>query len=142
MSSFCYNKIMSRNKPYITILLKMVVALSIFTGVIGAIFLLSFLPVFKSPKITIKPTPILSPTTAPSPTPQSLICGGIAGKQCPTGYFCKLSSNKPDASGECIKQDSIKNQTICTMEAKQCPDGSWVGRQGPKCEFAPCPKPL
>ncbi len=27
----------------------------------------------------------------------------------------------------------------CTMEAKLCPDGSYVGRQGPKCEFAPCP---
>ncbi|MFH0819701.1 MAG: hypothetical protein V1892_01575 [bacterium] len=27
----------------------------------------------------------------------------------------------------------------CTMEAKVCPDGSSVGRTGPKCEFAPCP---
>lgn len=27
----------------------------------------------------------------------------------------------------------------CTQEAKQCPDGSYVGRTGPKCEFAPCP---
>ena len=27
----------------------------------------------------------------------------------------------------------------CTMEAKLCPDGSAVGRSGPKCEFAPCP---
>lgn len=27
----------------------------------------------------------------------------------------------------------------CTMEAKQCPDGSYVGRAGPKCEFAACP---
>lgn len=27
----------------------------------------------------------------------------------------------------------------CTMEAKQCPDGSYVGRQGPNCEFAACP---
>lgn len=29
--------------------------------------------------------------------------------------------------------------TACTMEAKLCPDGSAVGRTGPKCEFAPCP---
>ncbi len=28
---------------------------------------------------------------------------------------------------------------VCTMEAKQCPDGSYVGRSGPNCEFAPCP---
>lgn len=27
----------------------------------------------------------------------------------------------------------------CTMDAKQCPDGSYVGRVGPNCEFAPCP---
>ncbi|MBI5071992.1 hypothetical protein HZB93_03850 [Candidatus Falkowbacteria bacterium] len=29
----------------------------------------------------------------------------------------------------------------CTMEAKICPDGSSVGRTGPKCEFSPCPLP-
>lgn len=29
----------------------------------------------------------------------------------------------------------------CTMEAKICPDGSAVGRSGPKCEFSPCPTP-
>lgn len=27
----------------------------------------------------------------------------------------------------------------CTMEAKLCPDGSYVGRTGPKCEFTACP---
>lgn len=26
----------------------------------------------------------------------------------------------------------------CTQEAKLCPDGSSVGRSGPKCEFASC----
>ncbi len=30
-------------------------------------------------------------------------------------------------------------QVACTMEAKLCPDGSYVGRQGPQCEFAECP---
>lgn len=29
----------------------------------------------------------------------------------------------------------------CTMEAKLCPDGSYVARTGPNCEFAPCPSP-
>ena len=27
----------------------------------------------------------------------------------------------------------------CTLEARLCPDGSYVGRQGPNCEFAACP---
>jgi hypothetical protein len=30
--------------------------------------------------------------------------------------------------------------TACSMEAKLCPDGSYVGRSGPKCEFSPCPE--
>lgn len=31
------------------------------------------------------------------------------------------------------------DEVACTQEAKQCPDGSYVGRTGPKCEFAVCP---
>ena len=30
-------------------------------------------------------------------------------------------------------------QVVCTQEAKLCPDGSYVGRVGPECEFALCP---
>lgn len=31
--------------------------------------------------------------------------------------------------------------TICPMDAKLCPDGhNSVGRTGPNCEFAPCPR--
>lgn len=37
-------------------------------------------------------------------------------------------ANKPDTEG-----------TVCTMDVKQCPDGSYVGRTGPNCEFAACP---
>ncbi|OGZ60670.1 MAG: hypothetical protein A2919_02110 [Candidatus Spechtbacteria bacterium RIFCSPLOWO2_01_FULL_43_12] len=28
---------------------------------------------------------------------------------------------------------------FCTQDAKLCPDGSYVGRTGPNCEFADCP---
>jgi hypothetical protein len=32
------------------------------------------------------------------------------------------------------------NNIACTMEAKACPDGSYVGRDAAKnCEFKPCP---
>lgn len=34
------------------------------------------------------------------------------------------------------------NWVACTMDAKVCPDGSAVGRQGPNCEFAKCPGEL
>ncbi|MGB7816556.1 MAG: hypothetical protein WBL28_09435 [Methylotenera sp.] len=30
------------------------------------------------------------------------------------------------------------NQIACAQDAKQCLDGSWVGRSGQKCEFI-CP---
>jgi hypothetical protein len=37
------------------------------------------------------------------------------------------------------RDDDGKDQVFCTMEAKLCPDGSYVGRTGPKCEFSACP---
>jgi len=47
-------------------------------------------------------------------------------------YFVK---NKPANNS----LNNNQNQVSCTMEAKECPDGSYVGRSGPNCEFAPCP---
>lgn len=32
------------------------------------------------------------------------------------------------------------NRIACTMEAKLCPDGSYVSRTGPNCEFTLCPE--
>lgn len=48
------------------------------------------------------------------------------------GFSLKLSSNE-------ILQDDNR-QTVCTIEAKLCPDGSYVGRVGSKCEFTKCPQ--
>ncbi len=31
-------------------------------------------------------------------------------------------------------------QVFCALDAKLCPDGSYVGRSGPKCEFSACPE--
>ncbi len=31
-------------------------------------------------------------------------------------------------------------QVFCTEDAKMCPDGSYVSRKGPNCEFSECPK--
>ncbi|MEK6946090.1 MAG: IPT/TIG domain-containing protein [Nanoarchaeota archaeon] len=33
----------------------------------------------------------------------------------------------------------VETGKSCTRDAKQCPDGSYVGRTGPNCEFAECP---
>jgi hypothetical protein len=45
-------------------------------------------------------------------------------------YFYPRVVESPNGNNEGV---------ACTMEAKQCPDGSYVGREGPKCEFRACP---
>ena len=40
----------------------------------------------------------------------------------------------------CVTQP-LARPRACTQEAMQCPDGSYVGRTGPDCQFAACPSP-
>jgi hypothetical protein len=35
--------------------------------------------------------------------------------------------------------NSLNSNVACTMEAKLCPNGSYVSRRGPRCEFDRCP---
>lgn len=51
-----------------------------------------------------------------------IVAGGI--------YIYRTSSGPVKSAPEGV---------VCTMEAKLCPDGSYVGRTGPNCEFAACP---
>ena len=45
------------------------------------------------------------------------------------------------AIGGCVESSPAPPPAaICTMDARQCPDGSYVGRSGPNCEFV-CPGP-
>lgn len=34
----------------------------------------------------------------------------------------------------------VQKPVYCTQDAKLCPDGSYVSRTGPNCEFTPCPE--
>ncbi len=56
----------------------------------------------------------------------SIVSFGIA--MAVGGYLYIASKNTP-------------TKIACIMEAKLCPDGTSVGRTGPKCEFSPCPTP-
>lgn len=38
-----------------------------------------------------------------------------------------------------LERRSDENMAVCTAEALQCPDGSYVGRGGAQCAFSPCP---
>jgi len=41
--------------------------------------------------------------------------------------------------GASTTQPVVSGPIACTQEAKECPDGSYVGRTGPNCAFAACP---
>jgi hypothetical protein len=45
-------------------------------------------------------------------------------------------AHTPDRATTTLAQE--ENIVTCTRDAKQCPDGSYVGRSGPNCEFV-CP---
>ena len=57
---------------------------------------------------------------------------GIVGSG---AYFLGKNSSKSEVVNP-------PTQKACTEEGKQCPDGSYVSRSGPNCEFAGCPNSL
>jgi len=63
----------------------------------------------------------INETTA---TTDILFCGGIAGKVCPTNYYCKYEGSYPDAGGTCIKTGNIKPTIQKT--AYICPKTQYV----------------
>lgn len=52
------------------------------------------------------------------------------------GILIAINYDKKQAVAPVPGDDTV----VCTQEAKQCPDGSYVGRTGPQCQFADCPK--
>ena len=54
------------------------------------------------------------------------------------GFFSNrmIVSDLPDTGSTAVPPGE---QVFCTQDAKQCPDGSYVGRQGSNCEFSACP---
>lgn len=46
----------------------------------------------------------------------------------------------PETPDMCPKSTPTKSTVACTEDVKKCPDGTWVGRTGPNCEFV-CKQP-
>lgn len=46
----------------------------------------------------------------------------------------------PPAAGTMVTDVAIddEDQLACTLDAKSCPDGTYVSRMAPNCQFAPC----
>ncbi len=65
----------------------------------------------------------------------------IGGAALILGSGKKAEAPNGNTGNTTVPKDNSQDggQVACTMEAKQCPDGSYVGRSGPKCEFKACP---
>lgn len=48
-------------------------------------------------------------------------------------------NSKIDNGASQVQVKPNENQRACAADAKLCPDGSYVSRTGPNCEFAECP---
>jgi hypothetical protein len=85
------------------------------------------------------PNDVATGQTTSTPTPYTLgesfkSIDGCNDCSCsPQGIMCTMRACVPGGGDPVPK--------ACSTEAMICPDGSGVGRTGPNCEFAPCPKP-
>lgn len=48
----------------------------------------------------------------------------------------------PPSDGDTPVESPVEDPVMCPMDAKMCPDGSFVGRTAPSCAFAPCPNEM
>lgn len=92
------------------------------------------------------PEPIEYETEEPVVCAQdALLCpdGSYVGRVAPDCQFqvCPLppeGTQFEDGTIPDTNTDLEEETVFCTMDAMQCPDGSYVGRTGPNCEFV-CP---
>ena len=54
--------------------------------------------------------------------------------------FIQGTNQKEPVPVSLENKNNETGQKVCTQEAKQCPDGSYVSRTGQNCEFAACPE--
>jgi len=92
------------------------------------------------------PVKFTNPAEKPSVacTQEVMLCpdGTYVGRSGPNCEFesCTIPPNAIFEDGTLLEgEENHGDPVACTLEAKLCPDGSYVGRIGPNCEFAPCP---
>jgi len=77
-------------------------------------------------------------------TEEAKLCpdGSAVGRTGPNCEFAPCPTVKPKPTPVPIPIPTpipTPNPVACTQEAKLCPDGSYVSRTGPNCEFSACP---
>ncbi len=83
-------------------------------------------------------------------TEEAMMCpdGSAVGRSGPYCQFAPCPDGLPNRRGIIDAPLEVptpttktkgKESLVCTQEVKTCPDGSFVGKVGPECQFAPCP---
>ncbi|UMX47418.1 MAG: hypothetical protein L7H18_03125 [Candidatus Nealsonbacteria bacterium DGGOD1a] len=85
--------------------------------------------------LILKPDKETPANTVPTPNESN-----ANGKNAPDSNAATNSDAAQIPQTQSPGQNDPTTTTVCTMEAKICPDGSAVGRTGLNCEFAPCPE--
>lgn len=89
--------------------------------------------------IIVEPKDESPDTVASEPGDTEELEGTDVGMEFPTidenGGEGDTSADAPPADTNGNDEDMV----VCTADAKLCPNGSYVGRIGPDCEFAACP---
>jgi hypothetical protein len=68
--------------------------------------------------------PAYTPPLNDGPCLGKMVSGGFDKKGCPVPDWCEVKNTQ---------------SVVCSTDAKVCPDGSYVSRTGPNCEFKECP---
>jgi hypothetical protein len=99
----------------------------------------------KNGKTVILTFTIRKPQCANYPEPQKSDCLLDQSVFDPDGLIDRiaqtvvLTTPQTTSGTKATSTTNTSTPRACTMEAKLCPDGSYVGRTGPNCEFTPCP---
>ena len=111
------------------------IALAVALGVIALIILIAFFPQTRTVPagFSTEPSGLESQEGVLRGTDSYNLPGSpYYGNVTPPAQRYQPAPSQPQVPAE-------PDMVACTMEAMQCPDGSYVGRTGPNCAFAPCP---
>ncbi len=92
----------------------------------------------QTPSLTNSPPPTYSFPSPTNPEPNSQIVPSCRPR--PACLDATPRCMIPETADMCPPKLAPTAAYACDLEAKLCPDGSYVSRTGPNCKFTPCSK--
>jgi hypothetical protein len=79
------------------------------------------------------------PATVSTPWYRTISTSLTPVRTTPVQTYSQTSTNTYYPPATVTYTPGTTNTYTCPADAMQCPDGSYVGRTGPQCQFSPCP---